>query len=165
MVHYKKQHILSKNKKYPGNTFHARMNTDENSLLSNACLKTWTIWLCGSADYFGFLCQWWMMWYFKHKRGSFLFSQETKPWKSQNFNGRKNAFLQMESQIGSTISQIITDEPIFIKLQRSNRFCTVCQGCKKTKVLNSDHFFSNSGYNGVSTAISILKEHILPSYN
>ena len=40
-------HILSKTKKYPGNVFHARLNTDENSLLSNACLETWTISLSG----------------------------------------------------------------------------------------------------------------------
>ena len=40
-------HILSKNKKYPGNIFHARLNTDENSLLSNACLETWTFSLSG----------------------------------------------------------------------------------------------------------------------
>ena len=40
-------HILSTNKKYPGNIFHARLNMDENSLLSNACLKTRTISLSG----------------------------------------------------------------------------------------------------------------------
>ena len=32
-------HKLSKNKKYTGNIFHFRLNTDENSLLSNACLE------------------------------------------------------------------------------------------------------------------------------
>ena len=40
-------HILSKNKKYPGNIFHAQLNTDENSLLSNACLETWTVSVSG----------------------------------------------------------------------------------------------------------------------
>ena len=53
-------HILSKNKKYPGNIFHARLNTDENSLLSNACLETWPISLSGyvvGQTIFGFLCQ------------------------------------------------------------------------------------------------------------
>ena len=46
--------ILSKNKKYPGNTFHARVNTEEHSLLSNVCLETWTIWLYGRVDHFDF---------------------------------------------------------------------------------------------------------------
>ena len=40
-------HILRKNKKFQGNIFHARLNTDENSLLSNARLETWTISLSG----------------------------------------------------------------------------------------------------------------------
>ena len=40
-------HILNINKKYPGNIFHARLNRDENSLLFNACLETWTISLSG----------------------------------------------------------------------------------------------------------------------
>ena len=40
-------HILSKNKKCTGYIFHARLNTDENSLLSSACLETWTISLSG----------------------------------------------------------------------------------------------------------------------
>ena len=36
-------YILSKNKKYPCNNFHARVNGDENTLLSDACLETLTI--------------------------------------------------------------------------------------------------------------------------
>ena len=36
-------HILSKKRKYPGNIFHAWVNTNENFSLSNACFETWTI--------------------------------------------------------------------------------------------------------------------------
>ena len=48
-------YILNKNKNYPGKIFHARVNADENLLLSNACLETWTIWPCGRAYHFGSL--------------------------------------------------------------------------------------------------------------
>ena len=33
------ENILSKERKYPGNIFHALVNTDENSSLSNACFE------------------------------------------------------------------------------------------------------------------------------
>ena len=44
--------------KNSGNTFHARVNTYENLLMFNTCLKPWSIWPCEEADHFGYLCQW-----------------------------------------------------------------------------------------------------------
>ena len=45
-------YIHGKNKKYPGNRFHASVNRGENTLLLNACLATLTIWLCHIAVHF-----------------------------------------------------------------------------------------------------------------
>ena len=69
------QCVLSKNKRYPGNSLHAWVNRGENTLLLNVCLATLTIWLCRMAVHFGFMCNYWSKEYFKHKKGSFLFSQ------------------------------------------------------------------------------------------
>ena len=51
------KNILSKNKKYTSNSFHAWVNRGENTLLLNACLATLTICLCRMAVHFGFLCK------------------------------------------------------------------------------------------------------------
>ena len=47
----------AKNKKYPGNSFHASVNRGENTLLFNACLATLTTWLCRKPVHFGFMCK------------------------------------------------------------------------------------------------------------
>ena len=49
-------YILSKNKKYPGNSCYDLVNTDENSRLSDACLETWNAWLCSRVGHLD-LCQ------------------------------------------------------------------------------------------------------------
>ena len=54
-VNYPDPDILSKIKKYPGKSVLARVNTDENTLLSDACLETLVIWQCGRVVQFDFL--------------------------------------------------------------------------------------------------------------
>ena len=51
------KYILSKNKKYPGNSFHARVKTIGKSWLSDACLEALTIWLCDRAVRLRLVCQ------------------------------------------------------------------------------------------------------------
>ena len=82
--------ILSKNKKYPGNSFHAWVNRGENTLLLNACLATLTIWLCRMAVHFGVLRKCWNKGCFKHKKGSFFVFTDNNPWKLQKLNARKS---------------------------------------------------------------------------
>ena len=99
-------------------------------ILLSICLETWTTWLCGRTDNFGFffVSDEWCF----HKRGSFLFSQ-IKTLKIAEFECNKNNFMRMKSQTGSTISQIFhIVESIFTKLQCSNCFCPVFQGCKES---------------------------------
>ena len=162
--------ILSKNKKYPGETFHARVNTDETSLLSNAYLKTWTIWLCDKAHHFWVLCQWWMMRYFKHKSGSFLFSQ-IKTLKIAECECKTNAFMQKKPQIESTISQIIpwwtnihetaTQHSLLSSVSRLQRKCLILTFPVQIQVTMAFPWEFQFAVNAEWTYF----HHKLPSYN
>ena len=124
------QTILSKNKKYPGNIFHAWVNRSENTLLLNACLATLTIWLCRMPVHFGFLCKCWNKGCFKHKKGSFLlfFFHRWKPWKLQNLDARKGAlYWQKSRKVRSD-----TKKPVFSKMQ-CKKSLLVCVSWPKIK--------------------------------
>ena len=76
-----------------------------------------TIWLYGRADHIGF---WWMMRHFKHKRCSFLFSQIKI---AESECKKKMHSCERNRKLGQQYLRSYTDELIFTKLQRSNRFC------------------------------------------
>ena len=104
-VNWTKSNIVSKNKKYPGNSFHTWVNRGENTLLPNACLATLTIWLCHLAVHFEFLCRCWNKGCFKHKKDSFLFSQ-IKTLKTAEFKRTKKCFMLTEISEVSPTSKI-----------------------------------------------------------
>ena len=145
------------------------VNTDENSFLSNACFETWILWLCGRADNFGFLCQWWMMRYCKHKRGRFLFSQ-IKTTKIAEFECKKKCFYvnEIANWDNSISNYTLMDQ------YSQNCSTTIASALciKVAKKINSDLSCSNSGYNGVFIAFQFAINaerthflHKLPSYN
>ena len=87
--------ILSKSNKYPGNSFYSWVNRGENILVLNEGLTTLTIWRCHMAVHFGFLYKCWNKGCFKHKKGSFLFSQ-IKTWNTAEFKRMKQCFILTE---------------------------------------------------------------------
>ena len=95
-VNFSEKNILSKNKKYPGNSFHAWVNRGEKTGVKIACLAMFAIWLCLMGVHFGFLCKCWNNGCFKHKKGSFLFSQ-IKTLKTAKFKCIKKFFFCVEA--------------------------------------------------------------------
>ena len=136
-------HILSKNKKYPGiscSIEHGWKFIAVQCMFGN--MDYFTIWLCGSADHFGFWCQWWMMRHFKHKRSQIKIAESECKKKCFHVN-----------EIANWVNNISNG----ILMNQYSQNCSAAIASAK-KVLNSDLSCSNSGYNGVSIGNSICYE-------
>ena len=129
------------------------MNRGETTLLFDACLATLTIWLCRMAVQFGFLCTCWNKGCFKHKKGSFLFSQ-TKTLKTAEFKRMKRCFVLTE--IAKSVIEI-NDQTLMNKYLQTCS-ANITSGLRimvADKVIKSSLSSPNSVYNGMSIGNSI----------